>query len=121
MEMSSTFETLEFNGLEKAHSDAKGDDDLLKDAYVDDSEVCPDIDNNNMAIPKDNHLNETFPVNQLFLPCHALDTKARAFSGGETRRCEAESRIRGSYLQSTQIHYTTMVTHHDLDPPGSGA
>ena len=44
-------------GLEIGHDDAKGDDDLLKDAFVDDSGLCPDIDNNNMAIPKDNHLN----------------------------------------------------------------
>ena len=34
-------------------------DDLLKDAFVDDSEVCPDIDNNNMSIPKDNNLDGT--------------------------------------------------------------
>ena len=50
---------MEFSGLEKAHGDAKGDDDLLKDAFVDDSGVCPDINNNNMTIPKDNHLNGT--------------------------------------------------------------
>ena len=57
--MSSTFETLVFNGLEKGHGDAKGEDDLPKDAFVDDSGVCPDIDNKNMAIPNDNHLNRT--------------------------------------------------------------
>ena len=57
--MSSTFETLVFGGLEKGHGDTKGDDDLPKDAFVDDPGSQPDIDNNYIAIPKDNHLSGT--------------------------------------------------------------
>ena len=57
--MSSTIETLVFDGLEKSHGNTKGDGDLLKDAFVDDPGSWPDIDNNNMAIPKDNHLSGT--------------------------------------------------------------
>ena len=41
LKMSNTFEPLEFNVLEKAHVDAKGDDDLLKNAFVDDFLTLP--------------------------------------------------------------------------------
>ena len=59
LKMSNTFENLEFNGLKKARGDAKGDNDLLKDAFVDNLGVCPDINNNGVANPKDNNLNGT--------------------------------------------------------------
>ena len=84
--MSSTFETLEFNGLEKAHSDAKGDDDLLKDAFVDDSGVCPDIDNNNIAIPKDNHLNGTLLDQELDNMSNILTTTTPKSNSSHIKR-----------------------------------
>ena len=55
--MSNTFENLEFNGLEKAFGDAKGEDNLHKIAFGDDLGVCPDIDNDNTTSPKDNNFN----------------------------------------------------------------
>ena len=59
LKMSHTFEDLDFNGLEKAFGDAKGDDNLLKDAFANDLGVCPDIDNNNTTNSKDNEPNPT--------------------------------------------------------------
>ena len=59
LKMSNAFENVEFNGLEKAFADAKGDDSLLEDAFVDNLGVCPDIDNNNTTNPKDNNVNGT--------------------------------------------------------------
>ena len=59
LKMSSTFETVVFKGVEKGHGDAKGEDELPKDAFADDSGVCPDIENKNMAIQNANHLNRT--------------------------------------------------------------
>ena len=50
--MNITFGDLEFNALEKVLGDSREDDNLLKDAFVDESGVCLDIDNN-MANPKD--------------------------------------------------------------------
>ena len=55
--MANTSEMAELNGLEKAFGDAKGDDDLLKDAFGDDLGVCPGTGDDNTAIPKDNNLN----------------------------------------------------------------
>ena len=50
--MNNTFGDLEFSALEKVLGDSREDDNLLKDAFVDESGVCLDIDNN-MANPKD--------------------------------------------------------------------
>ena len=50
--MNNTFGDLQFNALEKVLGDSREDDNLLKDAFVDESGVCLDIDNN-MANPKD--------------------------------------------------------------------
>ena len=59
LRMSNTFEDLEFSGLEKALGDAKGDDNLLKDAFVEDLGIYLDNDNKDMASPKDKNLNGT--------------------------------------------------------------
>lgn len=57
LNMSDTIEKVELNGLEKAFGDAKGDDDLLKDAFGDDLGVCPGIGNDNTSGPEDYNLN----------------------------------------------------------------
>ncbi len=57
--MSNTFEEFDFDGLEKAFGDAKGDDNPLKDAFGDDLGVCPGTDNDNTTSPKENNLNGT--------------------------------------------------------------
>ena len=55
--MANTSEKVELNGLEKNFGDAKGDDDLLKDAFSDDLGVCPGIGDDNTTSPKENNLN----------------------------------------------------------------
>ena len=72
--MSNIFENLEFNGLEKAFGDAKGESDLLKDAFGDDLGVCPDIDNNNTTSPKDDNLNGTLLDQKLDNASNTLTT-----------------------------------------------
>ena len=57
LNMANTSEKVELNGLEKALGGAKGDDDLLKDAFGDDLGGCPGIGDDNMTSPKDNNLN----------------------------------------------------------------
>ena len=97
--MSSTFETLVFNGLEKGHGDAKGEDDLLKDAFVDDSGVCPDIDNKNMAIPNENHPNRTLLDQELDNMSNILTTTTPKSNLSHIKR-EVQS---GSVEESTFV------------------
>ena len=57
LNMSNTSEKVELNGREKTFGDAKGNDDLLKDAFGDDLGVCPGIGDDSTTSPKDNNLN----------------------------------------------------------------
>ena len=103
LKMSSTFENLVFNGLEKGRGDAKGDVDLLKDASVDDLGVCPDIDNNDMAMPKDNHLSGTLLDQELDNMSNILTTTTpRSKSSHIKRELQSGSAEASTFVQNLE-------------------
>ncbi len=61
-------------------------------------------------------LTEVVPSSSISFFCRVMPLTSRLELLVEAKREDArQSRISGSSLQSTQIHYTTMITHHDFE------